>query len=48
VDGHVHDIIAELCKIDAARLEFGLGDGIRFHNHTNLFNPSEDSEANAG
>jgi hypothetical protein len=28
VEEHVHDIIAELCKIPAACDEFGLGDGI--------------------
>ncbi|KAJ5993179.1 hypothetical protein N7451_008903 [Penicillium sp. IBT 35674x] len=34
VEEHVHDIIAELCKIPAACAEFGLGDGIQFSNHT--------------
>jgi hypothetical protein len=47
VEDHVRDIIAELCKIDAARDEFGLGDGIWFDNHTNSFNPRGGSEANA-
>ncbi|KAG0152947.1 hypothetical protein PDIDSM_1906 [Penicillium digitatum] len=47
VEDHVRDIIAELCKIDAARDEFGLGDGIRFDHHTNFFNPQGGSEANA-
>ncbi|QQK47612.1 Protein kinase-like domain [Penicillium digitatum] len=39
--------ISKLCKIDAARDEFGLGDGIRFDHHTNFFNPQGGSEANA-
>ncbi|KAJ6133114.1 hypothetical protein N7471_008329 [Penicillium samsonianum] len=45
VEDHVRDIIAELCKIDAARDEFGLGDGVWFDNHTNSFNPHGGSEA---
>jgi hypothetical protein len=28
VEEHIHDIVAELCKIPAACAEFGLGDGI--------------------
>ncbi|KAG0155433.1 hypothetical protein PDIDSM_1010 [Penicillium digitatum] len=47
VEDHVRDIIAELCKIDAARDEFGLGDGIWFDNHTKFINPKGGSEANA-
>ncbi|KAJ5335850.1 uncharacterized protein N7506_005786 [Penicillium brevicompactum] len=47
VEDHVRDIIAELCKIDAARDEFGLGDGIWFDNHTNSFNPRGGNDANA-
>lgn len=47
VEDHVRDIVAQLCKIDAARDEFGLGDGISFDNHTNSFNPSDGSAANA-
>ncbi|PWY95945.1 hypothetical protein BO94DRAFT_507390 [Aspergillus sclerotioniger CBS 115572] len=35
VEGHVSDIVAELCKIKAAQDQFGLGNGIRFENHTN-------------
>ncbi|KAL4940881.1 hypothetical protein BDV06DRAFT_213142 [Aspergillus oleicola] len=35
VKDHVRDIISELCKIPAAREEFGLGDGIWFDNHAN-------------
>ncbi|KID81654.1 hypothetical protein MGU_11007 [Metarhizium guizhouense ARSEF 977] len=38
VEDHVRDIITELCKIPAAREEFGLGDGIFFDNHTNSLN----------
>lgn len=37
VEGHVRDILAELCKIDAALEEFELGHGIWFDNHTNSF-----------
>ncbi|GLA56312.1 hypothetical protein AnigIFM63604_008109, partial [Aspergillus niger] len=35
VENHVRDIIAELCKIRAAREEFQLGNGIQFDNHAN-------------
>jgi hypothetical protein len=35
VEDHVRDIISELCKIPAAREEFGLGDGVWFDNHAN-------------
>ncbi|KMO99937.1 hypothetical protein CISG_05236 [Coccidioides immitis RMSCC 3703] len=35
VQDHVHDVIAELCKIPNARSEFSLGDGIQFENHAN-------------
>ncbi|SCO54113.1 uncharacterized protein FFNC_15340 [Fusarium fujikuroi] len=35
VEDHVRDIVVELCKIPAARDEFGLGDAIWFDNHTN-------------
>ncbi|KAK5790552.1 hypothetical protein VI817_007839 [Penicillium citrinum] len=45
VEEHVHDIITELCKIPAARHEFGLGDGIQFSNHTNILNESQATEA---
>ncbi|KAJ5329248.1 hypothetical protein N7452_009638 [Penicillium brevicompactum] len=47
VKDDVRDTITELCKIDAARDEFGLGDGIWFDNHTNSFNPRGGSETNA-
>ncbi|KAF5234164.1 hypothetical protein FANTH_12266 [Fusarium anthophilum] len=38
VEDHVRDIVAELCKIPAARAEFQLGDAIWFDNHTNALN----------
>ncbi|OJZ79832.1 hypothetical protein ASPFODRAFT_66016 [Aspergillus luchuensis CBS 106.47] len=38
VENHVRDIIAELCKIRAAREEFQLGNGIQFDNHANALN----------
>ncbi|KAJ5267404.1 hypothetical protein N7478_010212 [Penicillium angulare] len=41
VEEHVHDIIAELCKIPAACDEFGLGDGIQFSNHSNSLSRDE-------
>ncbi|KAL4749602.1 hypothetical protein BDW72DRAFT_214014 [Aspergillus terricola var. indicus] len=44
VEDHVRDIITELCKLPAARDEFGLGDGIQFSSHTNLLNKTEVSE----
>ena len=47
MEDDVRDIITELCKIDAAQDEFGLGDGIWFDNHTNSFNPRGGSETNA-
>ena len=43
VEDHVRDIITELCKIPAAREEFGLGDGIFFDNHTNSLNKVDTS-----
>ncbi|THC94094.1 hypothetical protein EYZ11_006423 [Aspergillus tanneri] len=45
VEEHVHDIIAELCKIPAARDEFGLCDGIQFSNHSNSLSRNETFEA---
>ena len=45
VEEHVHDIIAELCKVPAACDEFGLGDGIQFSNHTNSLGGNETIEA---
>ncbi|KAJ5129287.1 uncharacterized protein N7515_005326 [Penicillium bovifimosum] len=47
VETHVRDIISELCKIPAARDEFGLGDAIEFRNHTNSLNQNEPIEADA-
>ncbi|KAJ5420097.1 hypothetical protein N7465_002616 [Penicillium sp. CMV-2018d] len=47
VENYVHNIIQELCSIDAAREEFGLGDGIKFENHTNLLEADEGVEASA-
>ena len=47
VEEHVHDIIIELCKLPAAREEFGLGDGIQFSNHTNSLNENDPVEADA-
>ncbi|EDN11139.1 conserved hypothetical protein [Histoplasma mississippiense (nom. inval.)] len=44
VKDHVHDIIAELCKIPDARERFRLGDGILFENHENLLQTSEESD----
>ncbi|KAL2367004.1 hypothetical protein RJZ56_000091 [Blastomyces dermatitidis] len=44
VEDHVHDIIAELCKIPDARERFRLGDGILFENHENILQKSEESE----
>lgn len=46
VEDHVRDIISELCKIPAAREEFGLGDGVWFDNHANALDEIERSEAN--
>ncbi|KAJ5714337.1 uncharacterized protein N7483_011518 [Penicillium malachiteum] len=45
VEGHVRDIVAELCKIDAARNDFSLGDGIWFDNHKNSLDHDECVEA---
>ncbi|KAJ5768136.1 hypothetical protein N7533_000719 [Penicillium manginii] len=45
VEEHVHDIITELCKIPAARNEFGLDDGIQFSNHTNTLNENQTTQA---
>ncbi|OQD78160.1 hypothetical protein PENDEC_c001G03049 [Penicillium decumbens] len=45
VEEHVHDIIAELCKVPAACEEFGLGDGIQFSNHMNSLGGNEPIKA---
>jgi hypothetical protein len=47
VEEHINDIITELCKIPAAREEFGLGDGIQFSNHTNSLNNYDAIEPDA-
>ncbi|QPH03960.1 hypothetical protein C2857_000505 [Epichloe festucae Fl1] len=47
VDNHVGDIIAELCKIPAAREEFRLGGGVRFDNHTNSLEKTHYAETAA-
>ncbi|KAL4924395.1 uncharacterized protein BDV17DRAFT_213208 [Aspergillus undulatus] len=44
VEDHVRDIITELCKLPAARDEFGLGNGIQFSSHTNSLSKTEVSE----
>ncbi|PWY77073.1 hypothetical protein BO70DRAFT_295025 [Aspergillus heteromorphus CBS 117.55] len=41
VEDHVHDIIKELSKIQAARDEFGLCDGVWFENHGNVLDEAE-------
>ncbi|KAJ5589469.1 hypothetical protein N7537_012147 [Penicillium hordei] len=48
VENYVHNIIQELCNINSAREEFGLGDGIQFENHTNLLEADEGVESSAG
>lgn len=48
VEEHVRDIITELCKLPAARDEFGLGDGMQFSNHTNSLNDNRAPEADIG
>ncbi|KAL4779193.1 hypothetical protein BJX76DRAFT_98437 [Aspergillus varians] len=47
VESRVHDIIAALCKIPAARDEFSLGDGVRFDNHARALNPPEGDPSQA-
>ena len=47
VEDHVHDVVAELCKIPEARHRFRLGNGVRFDNHANALDeegldPSQD------
>ncbi|KZF24821.1 hypothetical protein L228DRAFT_243546 [Xylona heveae TC161] len=49
VEDHVHDIVAELCKIPRAQREFRLGDGVKFDNHSNTLDevdigPSETND----
>ncbi|KAH8432444.1 uncharacterized protein LDX57_010080 [Aspergillus melleus] len=45
VEDHVHDIVAELCKIPEAREEFRLGDGLWFDNHPNALDEDEEVDA---
>ncbi|EKV04274.1 Protein kinase-like domain [Penicillium digitatum] len=47
VQFQVHKIISELCKLPAAREEFGLGDGIHFGNHKNSLSENEPMEDEA-
>ncbi|KAK2748514.1 hypothetical protein FQN57_000647 [Myotisia sp. PD_48] len=42
VEQHVHDVIAELCKIPEARTEFSLGEGVQFENHANTIDDDGD------
>ncbi|KAJ5779237.1 hypothetical protein N7457_006957 [Penicillium paradoxum] len=41
VEDHTRYIFSELCKIPAAREEFGLGDGVLFDSHSNVLNDTE-------
>ncbi|KAH8434375.1 uncharacterized protein LDX57_012023 [Aspergillus melleus] len=43
VEDHVQDVITELCKLPAARIEFGLGDGIQFKSHANILQENEEA-----
>lgn len=45
VEDHVHDIVAELCKIPEARDEFRLGNGLWFDNHPNALDEDEEVDA---
>ena len=45
VEDHVHDIVAELCKIPEARAEFRLGNGVRFDNHANALDRDDETDA---
>lgn len=40
-EDHVRDIIAELCKVPAAREGFMLGDGVWIDNHTNALTENQ-------
>lgn len=44
VEDHTRYIFSELCKIPAAREEFGLGDGVLFDSHPNGLNNTETVE----
>lgn len=41
VEDHTRYIFLELCKIPAAREEFGLGDGVLFDSHPNILSDTE-------
>ncbi|KAL6238236.1 hypothetical protein BDW75DRAFT_228063 [Aspergillus navahoensis] len=45
VEDHVHEIIAELCKIPDAREEFRLGSGVWFDNHANTLDKDDEVDA---
>ncbi|KAL4780135.1 hypothetical protein BJX76DRAFT_351242 [Aspergillus varians] len=45
VEDHVHDIVAELCKIPNAREEFQLGNGVWFDNHANALDEDDEPDA---
>ncbi|GLA56090.1 hypothetical protein AnigIFM63604_004386 [Aspergillus niger] len=45
VENHVRDIIAELCRIRAAREEFQLGNGIQFDNHANALDAIDSDQS---
>jgi hypothetical protein len=44
VEDHVHDVIAELCKIPEAQKRFRLGSGVTFDNHSNVLEESEEDD----
>ena len=48
VEDHVHDVIAELCKIPDAQNEFALGDGIQFENHANTLDEDDSDTLDVG
>ncbi|KAJ5111900.1 hypothetical protein NUU61_001530 [Penicillium alfredii] len=45
VEDHVHDIVAELCKIPEARGEFRLCNGVWFDNHPNALDHDNEVDA---
>ncbi|BCR83053.1 uncharacterized protein ACHE_10455A [Aspergillus chevalieri] len=48
VENHVRNIIAELCKIPAARDEFRLGDGVQFDSHANSLDLQTNQPSRSG
>ncbi|KAK2805838.1 hypothetical protein FQN51_008612 [Onygenales sp. PD_10] len=46
VEDHVHDIVAELCKIPDAREEFRLGSGVWFDNHADALDEDDEKLSN--